>query len=717
MIPRRRQPLELRPGRRVAGALAFTLAGIALLASASRLAATSWGFMWEPPADPALQSTVLARFIPMADAGARMVRVSPGVPVPRTFVFWPGASPLPQTEPSQPLRFALATHAAEVYWDCRTRNLGDEATLRSVEVGNEPDLHFTSDLPDRMAATLKAAYWGMRARGGTSVLMPSLCSRPGPYAELLLANGIVPFTDAWNVHFYGWAHDLGDSLATHRRFLRAHGFPDLPIHVTEFGFAEFDATATHLETVQLRRQSTFFERSAAELVSSDVAAAWVFCLQPYTESGMDLGLHDAAWTPRPALLQWLAMAKELKKVAPRYRLRHRETGTVAGYAFERIGSRDPARWWVMLCSPHRRTDFDLPASTILPRPQPAPATSTHVFQLQLNRGDRAVLGLDGGLGTWTDGLLAFESSAATNLHLHVDQVPFRVGGCDWETVPAPSHRPKQRLQPSPVMVELFPDRTLALPDKSACAYRINGAEPVPVEIRLNNWGTVEQRGRVTLELPRGWEIADGSALSWIETVAPFNPVVRPHRLRRVASGDWDRAEIRVRWTDGDSGDVAQIRLAPANEGHLVDVPLVHGWMPGDRTSAWRIDAAEREVTCRLESGPRGGTPTLLVPIQRPLKSNSILRLHLRWLATAHESNAGPCRVRVELVTPGREVFRWGEETPFTEPVVHLACRVGDFTPAFWSRAAANDPAQARFVRLSVPGLRAGESIRFEVPAE
>jgi hypothetical protein len=69
---------------------------------------------------------------------------------------------------------------------------------------------------------------------------------------------------------------------------------------------------------------------------------------------------------------------------------------------------------------------------------------------------------------------------------------------------------------------------------------------------------------------------------------------------------------------------------------------------------------------------------------------------------------GAFRGRIELITPGRAVFRHAENWPVDEETRTITVRVGDFTPAFWSRvggtgASPDDSTDARMLRITLLG--------------
>ena len=71
-------------------------------------------------------------------------------------------------------------------------------------------------------------------------------------------------------------------------------------------------------------------------------------------------------------------------------------------------------------------------------------------------------------------------------------------------------------------------------------------------------------------------------------------------------------------------------------------------------------------------------------------------------------------MRIELVSPDRTVFPLGDDLPIHSNPTTLIARVGDFTPAFWSRPTVGSPSQANALRISFPQGRAGQRTRILV---
>ena len=161
--------------------------------------------------------------------------------------------PLPDPQPGDALpEDLLAVFAAAK--EMQQRHGGDVDVWEMV---GEPDVGYCRDLPDRVVAFQKAVYLGIKAGaeeddertkreqgkgkvdGSTVqstilnpesanarrppprmplVLMGALALPPGPWLERAARNGMLDYTDAYNLHFYGFAEDLTHVIRAHAAF-------------------------------------------------------------------------------------------------------------------------------------------------------------------------------------------------------------------------------------------------------------------------------------------------------------------------------------------------------------------------------------------------------------------------------------------------------------------------------------------------------------------
>lgn len=216
---------------------------------------------------------------------------------------WPsGARPGAERGNRAPLDLreahARARALAETYGDL----------VDAWEFENEPDIGFFADNADVFAAYYKAVSLGLsagrpaEAAGRSRVVMPALALPPGPFADQLFANGVVPYTEAVNLHYHGFGMDYADAHARLRerlasaapvpsatecgpRRLRPAAPPGraLPVFVTESGYPRLDAHDA--QTVEGRaRQWRHFRAVQLENERLGVAAPMTFYLPPLLEN-------------------------------------------------------------------------------------------------------------------------------------------------------------------------------------------------------------------------------------------------------------------------------------------------------------------------------------------------------------------------------------------------------------------------------------------------
>ena len=665
--------------------------------------------------------------------GMEWVRVGAGAETGafKSDVFWwPGAVPQGNT-PSGP-EMRLADDLWEAYWQARTNAPAPSSGPTAFEIGNEPDLYFTRDLPDRMAATLKAAWWGLkRDHPERTVLMPSLATAPGPYAEQLVNNGIGRYTDGWNLHFYGWAQDFAGAVAAHRRTLTKIGRPDLPLWVTEFGFADFPA-GNPTNEILLARQRTFFERLVFEGTALDVAKQWAFVLTPRTEAGLDFGLLDPDFVPRPALNGLLASTQLLRGAAPRYRLVTRAGGDCVGYVFQLPDNgKEKSRYATMLFSPSRRADFSLPGRLDDPSAsQPATASASSVFPLQVRFPvDLKPVQID--LGTeqkeWSGTELALTVSATNNLVLVTPERRFTVDGCDWiplghpgKVARLPFHPSVKRgsprsvaPEPSPVIATLRPLGSDVIADKGTLAYRYPTEVPLRFELRWHNLSDHVQTGSWKLHLPAGWQLAPKSVAKGtltLSSLTDFATMVVLQPPSGISSAQRDPIALEWRGAHGET-DRSVIQLATEGLASGATEALAPDWQSLNAHSIqWASQKDGSTTRLSLTRLAPGASPGLILSLHglKQLALDDVFRLQIRLAHPA--SPVSPASLRCEFITPQREVFRHGEDQPLNPEWQAFEWRVGDLTPAFWSHVGPGDPRASRYLRLGLFGFAEGQAL-------
>lgn len=666
-------------------------------------AGSELGVMWQSSGDAAADARIATELELHCNRWIRhMAQLSvTRTTAARSVVFWPAG-------------FAAPDPSADLWQIYRESRLAPEKvrTAAAVELGNEPDIHFSHALPDQFAAACKAAWHGLRsAAPEVQMLMPALAAEPGPYAGLLVRNGIGRFTAAWNLHFYGWAQDYPGVLEAHRRFCADFGLAGLPLWTTELGLANFPADASVEDLpFHLARQQSFFETVAAAGASHGAAQQWAFIAGPYQFGGRDHGFHNGNLSARPAWASWLRMTELLARSRPVHRLRsqadHGECGWV--FAVEIAGQ---TRWWTVLSSPQRLADLGLP-----PDLTHAAATSrrstVRTLAISFPRAAYPVrLGLDAGR-SWAGAEWRGEVSATQNVHVWTEPHRFAVAGCRWEPAEIPAlSMPVRALSPGNIVLTLRPVGPQVSPDKAAAAYRVSASLPLGLELTAYNFGNESSFGTWRLELPREWSPAAGQlrGTQRIEVGSSerwTNWVVVPPDLSRET-----RAEVVARWEGKSEGDrdTAVIRLAGAGQPTYPPVSWGREWEPVELGSVWqRTGEGPGPEQWWCAGQPSNPALALAVPEGVRLRPDDLVRLRVRCVRRPSQ----PVFSRLDLVTPQRRVFQSTATVKLGPTWVTLELRVGDATPGFWSHATAEAATDARWVRLALFGLGRNEPLEF-----
>jgi hypothetical protein len=621
--------------------------------------------------------------------------------LPSTVVWWPGARTFrPEDSPEQ-IRWRLNPDLWATFRMARSNAPAGPGEVRAIEVGNEPDLHFTPDLPHRMAATLKAAWWGLHgARPELAILMPSAASSPGPYFEQLVANGLGKFTAGWNFHFYGWPQDFAGAVAAHRAFLNRRHVEPLPLWLTEFGFSALPTGPLAAEPMRLGQQRAFFERTLLEGAALGVRHQFGFCLHPWEEAGIDFGVRASDGTARPALAAWQSVARRLQSAQLRFRIEHRDLGSTVGWVFSVPGAEGAAeRWWTVLFSPHRLGEGELPERADGPSAPGVNPVSFFEFQLAFPPSSGPVrVGLDLEHGEWNEPALHFNASAATNLHLLTAPARFAIQGCRWIETHAPPIPGPVRPNPSPVVITLEPAGNGWEPDVARLAWRHATALPLRLDLRLYNFSDRFAAGRWSFHLPAGWRLLSG------ERHERLGVAVGAGQSRRLVvqappGASARNQELKATWHGRDGRrdvDVASLTVRPA--GAAVGTSrMLPPWLAEDLWTT--TQAASGEQRFQNNRGSPVRRTHMVVPLPGDLCLRPDAALRFRVAVTA-----GSARLRTSLITPAREVFRHGDDPLIRAGGKILELRVGDFTPAFWNRIGPGDPTRAGYLTVDLYGL-------------
>jgi hypothetical protein len=657
---------------------------ILLLLASSAFAATEFGSYWTRPAAPPHPDVPWARGNLSHTTNA----------IRRSVIVWPGTTFTPST-PDVPRRQArFPSNPRQTYHATLIEPALHTPHLHAIEIGNEPDLNFTTDTPDRIAASQKAVAWAIRRhRPDLTLLMPSMAALPGPWLEQWQHNRGLAHTDALNVHFYGWPHDLLPTLAAHRRFLHQSDHPNLPLWITEYGVADVPANP---DPIHLARQRAAFERMTLEGTLAGVQQLWAFSLTHYSEGATDFGLSHPDHSPRPALHAWLRILERSRQYRPIQRLHHRASDETIGWVME---SPDRTHWWTMLFSPWRRADLILPPH---PGPRSVPASETSLQEIRLRFPKSALpfsLGLDGEHPPPREADWSFTLSAATNLHFLTPPHPCHIDGVQRRPHRNPSrtHRTPTRSnrKPSPVIASLnLPDLPVL---DTRLGYAYSPGSPIRLTAALHEFSGQPRSGRWHLATPRNWSGKSSGRIqlhpdSDLELAIEITPDNSTQPQPRILALDW--------FGDDGSRDTARVELRPVTSPSGAWEPLDGNWSSTEPGQRWeRVDDRFELVA---------GTPTaaahLLLPLPRRLTPDTRIRIELA-------SDNHPFTRRIELITPRRTVFRHGDDSRIGPDPHIIEVRIGDFTPAFWSRPGSIAPEQARFLHLTLQPFPVGSTLR------
>jgi hypothetical protein len=266
---------------------------------------------------------------------------------------------------TRPIRSQLPIDLTEAFERCRdlARTYGDLVTVWEIE--NEPDISFVPENAETFAAFHKACALGIIAgraenmelsekfrshtkasakmmadesanektdtpnvaedpisdfqlsgfnisgtRAASAIMHSPLALPPGPYWNQLVENDILPYTEAFNYHYYGfpedfrgvrdwwinalnkaslkntdpWETDSNFRISASQYFNILHGRPALPLFLTEYGYGPLDRFDRF--TIEGReRQKRFFETALPSITDGSISGAMAFVFMPYYEHG------------------------------------------------------------------------------------------------------------------------------------------------------------------------------------------------------------------------------------------------------------------------------------------------------------------------------------------------------------------------------------------------------------------------------------------------
>jgi hypothetical protein len=185
--------------------------------------------------------------------------------------------------------------------------------VQAVEFWNEQNSDFFPGYPFQYAAQLKSFSIGIRSqRPSMLVLIGASAGQPGPFFEALYSNGLAPFFDVRNQHYYGDTDTLptfvkGEVLPLER----AGEVAQKPGWLTEVGYSLSRDHAGDLRQSE-RRQAEYLVRAYAMGLAMGYERVFFFFLGELLEDEIHTwGVLRSDLSPRPAYASLALLAAQL----------------------------------------------------------------------------------------------------------------------------------------------------------------------------------------------------------------------------------------------------------------------------------------------------------------------------------------------------------------------------------------------------------------------
>lgn len=180
--------------------------------------------------------------------------------------------------------------------------------VQAWEPWNEADIFFFQGRPEEFAGIQKTAYLAIRAANDAlTVTSCSTChgnqSSRGSTLWLsdLLDNGVIPYFDVFNTHYYGPAEHLAERLMLDREGNDAKGLTQ-PVWLTETGVCCFQDAHGSWRPAE-HAQALYTVRAFLEALRCGVERMYIFFMAEFLERYRDLwGLCRGDLTPKPAFV-------------------------------------------------------------------------------------------------------------------------------------------------------------------------------------------------------------------------------------------------------------------------------------------------------------------------------------------------------------------------------------------------------------------------------
>lgn len=189
--------------------------------------------------------------------------------------------------------------------------------VAAYEIWNEPDiLHYSIGTPDRYAALVKAVSLGIRGAGRNAEVLGGAFARDprvGRYDQVLAANGIGGYLDAYTFHTYQPIATgvYAEVLRVHREVAAGLGMKSKPLWLTEtslpYSRGEIPEPLPAM-AAQVRQLVESYMRS----IAGGVKPVFWFIIRPYFgKNQVQFGLVDSRLSPLPAFSALAVMTHEL----------------------------------------------------------------------------------------------------------------------------------------------------------------------------------------------------------------------------------------------------------------------------------------------------------------------------------------------------------------------------------------------------------------------
>ncbi len=386
-----------------------------------------------------------------------------------------------------------------VYEFARRLTLDLGSAVRFFELWNEPDIFFFGGHPWDMAAIIKAGYLGIKDADPTVGVLKSSRSAGAEFWRCLLANGIGPFFDIWNQHFYGAPEQVFALIQEDRDLMAAAGI-DRPIWMTEMGRRSVPANdGTY--AIPERLQVSYLLRAYACGLAAGLDRFMYFYLQEFLEYGVNLwGLQRANLDPKPA---FVAMATLIRQVQQANVIGVLQEGKRYGIVFERQSGDCVALVWSLEGSPLcDGWDARLPEFA----PGQSWAAAEGSFDLPVKAGALLVNAVGEKLADLTGPMATVKLSVEPAFVRGLDASRLTLKPVPTAPHFTPSAQPPQAERHVWLQAVSRPGQMLRQADAQRQKLALNfvPGEPEEVEYRVHNWGRTTVTVRLELSWPKAW---------------------------------------------------------------------------------------------------------------------------------------------------------------------------------------------------------------------